>query len=82
VARVITTSARVREMTGGLDGFDVEATSVRRLIDELEARFPGLGEHVAANMAIAIDGAIHQDALAERFGADAELCLIPKLSGG
>lgn len=82
MARVVSISARVKEMTGGLGAFDVEAASVRRLIAELDARYPGLGAHVEANMAIAIDGEIHQDALSTEIAPNAEIVLIPKLSGG
>ena len=33
-------------------------------------------------MAIAIDGEIFQDALTAEFGADSEIVLIPRISGG
>lgn len=82
MARVVSISARVKGFTGGLGEFDIEAASVRRLIAELDCRYPGLGAHVEANMAIAIDGEIHQDALAAPIAPDAEIVLIPKLSGG
>ncbi len=79
---VTTISSRVRDFTGGVDAFDVEALTVRTLIRELEERFPGLGQHVEDSMAIAIDGEIHQDALGASFSADSEIVLIPKISGG
>ena len=53
-----------------------------RPLAALEARHPGLGEHVRESMAIAIDGEIHQDALAEPLAADAEVVLIPRIGGG
>jgi molybdopterin converting factor small subunit len=55
---------------------------VRALLAALEARHPGLGEHVRESMAIAIDGEIHQDALGEPLAADAEVVLIPRIGGG
>ena len=82
MARVQSISSQVRDFTGGLDAFDVEATTVRALIRELDARFPGLGELVEEKMAIAIDGEIHQDALGAAFGEGSEIVLIPKISGG
>ena len=39
-------------------------------------------ELVEANMAIAIDGEIFQDALGAELQADSEIVLIPKISGG
>jgi sulfur-carrier protein len=82
VPRVQSISSRVRDFTGGLDAFDVEARTVRSLIRELDAKYPGLGELVEASMAIAIDGEIFQDALAAELRADSEVVLIPKISGG
>ena len=75
-------SSRVRDFTGGLDAFDVEARTVRALIRELEERFPGLGELVETNMAVAIDGEIFQDALSAELSERSEVVLIPKISGG
>ena len=82
MARVSSIDSRVHELTGGLSHLVVEATSVRGLIGALEARFPGLGRHVEQQMAIAIDGEIHHDALAERLQTDSEVVLIPRIGGG
>ncbi len=81
MAHVVTPSD-CRQFTGGLAEFDVEADTVRRLISELEARFPGLGDYVDRRMAIAIDGEIHQDAWSSPIGPDSEVYLIPKIGGG
>jgi sulfur-carrier protein len=80
--RVQSISSRVRDFTGGLDAFDVDARTVRALIRELDARYPGLGELVETNMAIAIDGEIFQDALSAELRDSSEVVLIPKISGG
>ncbi|MEY4784048.1 MAG: hypothetical protein RIR41_1983 [Pseudomonadota bacterium] len=65
-----------------MSAFEVEARTVRALMRELEARFPGLGEFVEDQMALAIDGEIFQDALGVEIGADSEIVLIPKIAGG
>jgi molybdopterin synthase sulfur carrier subunit len=82
MARVSSSASEVRALTGGIERFDVDADSVRALIAALEQRFPGLGELVSSRMAIAIDGEIHQDALAEPLAPDAEVVLIPRIAGG
>ncbi len=79
---VVLASSNGREFTGGLAEFDVGATTVRRMILELEARFPGFGDFVERRMAIAIDGEIHQDAYGAELGPDTEVVLIPKIGGG
>jgi sulfur-carrier protein len=69
-------------LTGGASTFDIPATTVRDLINALDAKFPGLGDLVDRRMAFAIDGVIHQDAWFADIGMDAEVVLIPKIGGG
>ena len=82
MAKVSSIAQGVRDLTGGLDQSDVTATTVRALIAALEARYPGLGEHVNERMALAIDGELYQDAMSELLRPDSEVVLIPKISGG
>ncbi len=72
----------VRQFTGGQSEVEVEADTVRRLLLELERRFPGLGRQVEDSMAISVDGEILQDAYAARLRPDSEIFLIPRLAGG
>ncbi len=60
----------------------MEATSFRRLILELEKRFPGLGTQIEESMAVAIDGEIFQDAYGAELRPGSEIVLIPKIGGG
>jgi molybdopterin synthase sulfur carrier subunit len=71
-----------RRFTGGLSHLDVEATSFRRLVMELDRRFPGLGRQVEEGMAVAVNGEIFQDAYQLALEPDAEIWLIPKIGGG
>ena len=79
---VLSSGSAVNQFTGGQTEFEVEATSFRRLILELDRRFPGLGEQVEENMAVAVDGVIYQDAYGAVFRPDSEIYLIPKIGGG
>ncbi len=78
----VSISSDGRGFTGGVSELEVEALTVRRLILELDRRFPGLGDYVDRRMAIAIDGEIYQDAYAEPLGPNSEVFLIPKIGGG
>ena len=81
--RVTISGAACRQFTGGATEFEVEATNVRRLILELDRRFPGLGKQVEESMAVAIDGAIHdQPAYFQKVRPGCEIFFIPKLEGG
>ncbi len=79
---VVAACSSCRAFTGDATQFAVEADTVRRMIDELDRRYPGFGDHIRRRMAIAIDGEIHQDALFAPLKADSEVCLIPRIGGG
>ena len=80
--RVLLTGSVCRQLAGGETELQVEADTVRRLILELDRRFPGLGRQIEEGMAIAIDGEIYQDAYFVRLRPESEVCLIPKIAGG
>jgi len=80
--RVMLAGVAARKWTGGQSEFDVEADPVRRMIVELDRRFPGLGQQIDESMAVAIDGEIYQDAYMARLEPDSEVVLIPKIGGG
>jgi molybdopterin converting factor small subunit len=61
---------------------EVEASDVRQLLAELERRFPGLGEALRTETAVAIDGEIHPDPLLEPVGPASEVHFLPRVSGG
>jgi len=69
-------------LTGGMTELDVAADTFRRLIRELNERFPGLGTQVEEGMAIAIDGEIYQDAYGVALKPESEIYIIPKIAGG
>jgi molybdopterin synthase sulfur carrier subunit len=79
---VVIAGMAARRFTGGQSEFEVEANTVRRLIAELERRFPGLGHQIDEGMAVAIDGEIFQDAYQAQLNPDSEVVLIPTIGGG
>jgi molybdopterin converting factor small subunit len=79
---VVVAGGDCSRFTGGATTFDIEATTVRRLIAELDARYPGFGAHIDRRMAISIDGEIHQDAGAVPLTPRSEVYLIPRIGGG
>jgi molybdopterin converting factor small subunit len=80
--RVVLAGIAARRFTGGQTEFEVEADTVRRMIVELDRRFPGLGHQIDEGMAVAIDGEIYQDAYQTRLEPGSEIVLIPKIGGG
>ena len=80
--KVLLSGSAAQRYTDGQTEVEVSATTFRRLVAELENRFPGLGKQVEESMAIAIDGEIFQDAYSAKFGPENEVVLIPKIGGG
>ena len=80
--RVVISGDAGRRFTGGQAELEVAATTFRRLVLELESRYPGLGRQVEDSMAVAIDGEIFQDAYAAQLKPESEIVLIPKIGGG
>jgi len=80
--KVVISGSACERFTHGKTELQVTATTFRRLVRELDEKFPGLGKQVEEGMAIAIDGEIFQDAYGASFGEDSEVVLIPKIGGG
>ena len=80
--RVVITGTAARRFIGGQTEVNVDANTVRRMIAELERRFPGLGHQIDEGMAVAIDGEIFQDAYLAPLNPNSEIYLIPKIGGG
>jgi hypothetical protein len=80
--RVVISGQAARRFTGGQTEFEMEANTFRRMVLELDRRFPGLGRQIEESMAVAIDGEIFQDAYLAPLKPDSEINLIPKIGGG
>ncbi len=80
--RVSSITQQVRDLTGGLDTFEVEAATVRAMIGVLDTRFPGLGALISDHMSLAIDGELHQDVLNEVLAPGCEVVLVPRITAG
>jgi molybdopterin converting factor small subunit len=61
---------------------EVDAPDVRRLFEELERRFPGIGSPLRTEVAVAIDGEIVNDPLLEPIEPDSEVHFLPRIGGG
>lgn len=72
----------LRDLTGGEATVTVDAPSVRRLINVLDERYPGIGERLSDATSVAINGEILADALYEEIPDGAEVHFLPTISGG
>jgi molybdopterin converting factor small subunit len=70
------------QLTAGVAEFQLSATSVKQLFQQLTALHPAIGPHLDEGVAVAIDGQIYQDALLEPIGPDSEVFILPQIAGG
>jgi len=82
MVHVLATCSTIRPFTGDVTAFEVEAKSLWQVIRALDARYPGLGEHIRRRMAVAVNGEIHQDAGDIPLTEASEVVLIPRIGGG
>jgi molybdopterin synthase sulfur carrier subunit len=81
-AHVVLLGSLSGHYTGGLTEFEIEATTLYDVIKVLEARYPGLGEHLEEETAVAIDGEIHNIGYYHPVRPGCEIFFIPSIEGG
>jgi molybdopterin synthase sulfur carrier subunit len=79
---VVLSRELARQFTDGETRVAVEAGTMRALVRELDANFPGIGAVLDDGMAVAIDGQIFQDFFLEEVGPNSEVCFLPAIEGG
>ena len=75
-------------LTGGKAQVRVEGETLGRVIDHLEAAYPGIkprvceGGRIAPGLAVAVDGEVTDEGLRSRVGPDSEVHFVVAVSGG
>ena len=77
-----------RDLTAGAERVAARGATIRAVIADLDARFPGLaarltaGDRLRPGITVAVDGAVAPAGLRHRLTAPSELHFIPALAGG
>jgi len=77
-----------RDLTGDVAEVALSAGTLAELVEQLEARFPGMRERmcdangIAAGLAVSIDGAIASRGLRSPVGLESEVHFLPAIGGG
>jgi molybdopterin converting factor small subunit len=78
----------LRVMAGGAESVVVPGKTVREVIDELDARFPGIGRHLregdslCAGLSVVIDADVSPRGLLQKVDAASEVHFLPPIGGG
>lgn len=72
----------LRPAAGDAEWVDVEATTIRGLLQKLEERYPGMTKQIEDGVAVSINGTIYQDSWSQALPPDAEIYLLPRIQGG
>ncbi len=78
----------MQKLTGGQPQVEVEGTTVRQVVESLEAGFPGFkaricdNDRIRSDISVAVDGEISNEGMRRKVGPDSEVHFLPALSGG
>ena len=71
-----------RKYTGDQQVLTVDGTTVGQLIDELERRYPGLGQTLTDGCSIAINGELIANGIYQQVDDETDVHFIGMISGG
>jgi len=71
-----------RQYTNGEAVIEVDGATVGAIIEDLDRRFPGLGEALTLGAAAGINGEIHNDPEFLAVDADTDIYFVAPLAGG
>ena len=78
----------LRPLTDGHEIVEVVGSTVRRVIDALEARHPGMqvhlrnGDQLRSGLSVVVDGTVAPMGLMQHVEEDSEVHFLPAISGG
>ena len=80
----------MQKLTGGAEQVEVTGATVRQIIDELEAAYPGFRarlvnekeDRLRPDIAVAVDGEISNEGMRRKVGESSEVHFLPAMSGG
>ena len=74
--------SNLKNFTNGVDELELEATSVRSLIKELDRQYPGIADALESGFALAIDGEVIANPGYEKLAEVSEVRFLSPMRGG
>ena len=78
----VSVSGTLRLAVGGASAIDIEASTIRELLNRLLVRYPQMQTNLDEGIAVAINGDIYRDDWSQAIPVDADVVLIPRIKGG
>jgi molybdopterin converting factor small subunit len=72
----------LKEATGGRTELDIEARTVKQLLDRLAEDYPDLKPAIDKGLSVSIDGEMHRKAGFQNIPEGAEVVIFPRMAGG
>ncbi len=74
--------SNLKNFTNGVEELEVEATSVKYLIAEMERQYPGIADALESGFALAIDGEVIANPGYEKLAEVSEVRFLSPMRGG
>ena len=74
--------SNLKNFTNGVEELEVEATSVKSLIAEMDRRYPGIADALQSGFALAIDGEVIANPGYEKLAEVSEVRFLSPMRGG
>ena len=74
--------SNLKNFTNGVEEREVEATSVKSLIAEMDRRYPGIADALESGFALAIDGEVIANPGYEKLAEVSEVRFLSPMRGG
>ena len=75
-------SSNLRGLTGGVAELQAEGATIGAVIEDLDTRYPGLGDQLSAGVSVVIDGLLIAYPEYEPVPDGSEVYFVPQTSGG
>ncbi|MEM1277302.1 MAG: MoaD/ThiS family protein [Pseudomonadota bacterium] len=72
----------LRRHVGGAERVEVEADTIRALLEALGQVYPGLAPQLKRGVSVSIDGKIYTEAMFQPVSPENEVVLLPRIAGG
>ena len=74
--------SNLKNLTNGVEELELEATSVKSLIAEMDRRYPGIADALESGFALAIDGEVIANPGYEKLEEASEVRFLSQMRGG